>query len=59
MLDVKNKFVEYDNSKDENSGIGLENVQSRLALLYEGKHRLIIKKEEDIFHVHLTIQLSL
>jgi len=59
ILDVKNKFVEYDNSKDENSGIGLENVQSRLSLLYEGKHRLIIKKEKDIFHVHLTIQLSL
>ena len=58
-LDVKNKFVEYDKSKDENSGIGLENVQSRLALLYEGKHQLDIKKEKDIFHIHLTLQLSL
>jgi hypothetical protein len=59
VLDVKNKFVEHDKSKDDNSGIGLENVQSRLALLYEGKHRLIINKEEDIFHVQLTLQLSL
>ncbi|HEX5153856.1 MAG TPA: histidine kinase [Parafilimonas sp.] len=58
-LDVKNKFIEYDKSKDANSGIGLENVQSRLALLYEGKHQLLIKKEADIFHVHLTFQLSL
>jgi len=58
-LDVKNKFVQYDTSKDDNSGIGLENVQSRLALLYEGNHRLRIKKEELVFHVHLTLQLSL
>jgi len=59
ILDVRNKFVEYDKSKDDNSGIGLENVQSRLALLYEGKHKLTIKKEDNIFHVHLTLQLSL
>ena len=58
ILDVKNKFVEQDTSKDANSGIGLENVQSRLALLYEGKHQLTIQKEDNIFHVHLTLRLS-
>ena len=59
ILDVKNKFVEDDKNKDENSGIGLENVRSRLALLYEGKHQLKLNRENNIFHVQLTLQLNL
>jgi two-component system LytT family sensor kinase len=58
-FEVKNK---YDNnaqeSKDESSGIGLENVQSRLLLLYPRKHKLTIQKENSLFHVHLTLQLK-
>ena len=58
ILDVQNKFIEHDKSKDGDSGIGLENVRSRLMLLYQHKHGFVIKKEGNIFHVHLTIQLS-
>jgi len=58
-FDVKNRFSEDANEiKDANSGIGLENVQSRLALLYPKEHSLIIKKGNDLFHVHLTLQLK-
>jgi len=58
VLDVKNKFMEDDKSKDNNSGIGLENVQSRLMLLYPQKHQLTVNRENNIFHVHLNLPLS-
>lgn len=58
-FDVKNKFDddEYE-SKDASSGIGLENVRSRLMLLYPKEHTLEIKKENNLFHIHLTLQLK-
>lgn len=59
IFEVKNQF---DNdpyaSKDENSGIGLVNVQSRLQLLYPGKHQLTIRKQPPVFHITLTLQLT-
>ncbi len=36
-------------------GIGLQNVQRRLELLYPGKHRLSIKREEEQFFVTLSL----
>lgn len=58
-FDVKNKFsVNSNESKDPSSGIGLENVQSRLELLYPKEHILTITKENKLFHVHLTLQLK-
>jgi len=58
-FNVKNKFDDDANeSKDESSGIGLENVKSRLMLLYPKEHNLILKKENDLFHVYLTLQLK-
>ncbi|HEV8285683.1 MAG TPA: histidine kinase [Chitinophagaceae bacterium] len=57
-FDVKNKFNEDGTeTKDMSSGIGLENVQSRLALLYPKEHKLVIRKEDNLFHIHLTLQL--
>jgi two-component system, LytTR family, sensor kinase len=38
-------------------GVGLENVRRRLGLLYAGKHRLSINKENDIFAIVLQIEL--
>jgi two-component system LytT family sensor kinase len=58
-FDVKNKFSDDINeSKDLNSGIGLQNVQSRLMLLYREAHNLTLEKENNLFHIHLTLQLK-
>jgi hypothetical protein len=40
------------------SGIGLENVKKRLALLFPGKHNLKVFETESIFHVILQIEIS-
>lgn len=40
------------------SGIGLQNVKQRLALLYPDKHELIIRENAKEFFIHLTLQLS-
>ncbi len=44
-------------SKDENSGIGISNVKSRLNLLYKGKYNLVINDKNNIFHIILTLIL--
>lgn len=38
------------------SGIGLENVRKRLALLYPDRHELIIDEKDSVFTVRLTIK---
>jgi hypothetical protein len=40
----------------QHSGIGLENVKKRLALLFQGQHELKIENTETVFRVELTIQ---
>jgi len=42
----------------DNNGIGLNNVQQRLRLIYSGKHELSIRESGKEFFVHLTIQLD-
>ncbi len=39
------------------SGIGLDNVRKRLALLFPGRHELNINEQESIFTVVLTIRM--
>ena len=41
-----------------NNGIGLNNVQQRLRLLYPNKHELSIRENGKEFFIHLTIQLD-
>ncbi len=40
------------------SGIGLSNVQKRLALLYPGRHELAVTNEDHVFIVNLKLQLQ-
>lgn len=42
----------------KNGGIGLENVQKRLDLLYPGKHQLSIDAANNIFEVRLQLNLE-
>ena len=46
-------------SQTPSSGIGLSNLQKRLALLYPNQHELYYEKANDIFKVQLTLQLAL
>jgi len=45
----------YEEAENEPGGIGLNNAARRLELLYKDRYQLDIKKESDIYHVHLTI----
>lgn len=55
---VSNQYDEYGGQqKDKDSGIGLQNVRRRLALLYPNKHKLSIKKHEGFFSVMLQLTL--
>ena len=45
-------------SDKEHSGIGLENVKKRLALLFPGKHQLNISETNQLFKVVLEIELE-
>lgn len=58
-FDVHNSIhIKPDNDPEKlKSGIGLINVKQRLALLYAGKHELIIRESAKEFFIHLTIQL--
>lgn len=58
-FDVTNRF-DHENaiSKDENSGIGLTNVRTRLDLLYKDRHTLLIREEDHLFHVTLTLMFT-
>ncbi|MES2416840.1 MAG: histidine kinase [Bacteroidota bacterium] len=58
-FDVHNSIhIKADNDPEKlKSGIGLQNVKQRLALLYPNRHELIIRESAKEFFIHLTIQL--
>ena len=56
-LSVKNSFAKNGSSKDSSTGIGLNNLKSRLNLLYPQRHRLTIEEHSDVFNANLTIKL--
>jgi Putative regulator of cell autolysis len=53
---VTNRFDKGE-TKDEDSGIGLNNVRSRLTLLYPGRHNLAVHEHNNTFNIHLTLKL--
>lgn len=59
-FDVHNSIhLKADNDPEKgHSGIGLENIQQRLQLLYPGQHDLVIRENAKEFFVHLTLQLT-
>jgi hypothetical protein len=59
LFEIQNKVEkDLDTSKDEDSGIGINNVMLRLNLLYKNKHSLKINDQNGIFHVSLTLNLE-
>jgi two-component system LytT family sensor kinase len=54
---VMNNIVEKISINDKGSGIGLNNVQRRLELLYPDKHTITINQKEHLFTVNLEISL--
>lgn len=57
FFEVVNKINTYRKDKI-NSGIGLENIKTRLALLYPNTHVLRIDKKDKRFVVHLELNLN-
>ncbi len=60
FLHCSNPFSEGDEKVHDDlpKGIGLKNIQSRLALLYPDQHKLEIRKEEGYFIVDLQLTLQ-
>ncbi len=53
----ENSITKNNQTEDlQHSGIGLENVQKRLSLLFSGMHDLKIEQDDTIFRVKLSIQ---
>lgn len=58
QFSVMNKYnEEYEEVKDNSSGIGLTNVKRRLNLLYRDNYQLLINKKEGWFVVSLQLHL--
>jgi len=52
-FDIENNFDP--NEVNESNGIGLQNLKKRLALLYKGRHELIVEKTNNTYKTTLKI----
>ena len=57
-LKCTNSVVRDDKPKDGTGGVGLDNVEKRLNLLYPDRHEIFIKEDRDQFEVDLKINLK-
>lgn len=57
-LTTINSISHHTTHSDKNSGVGLENVRKRLALIYPDKHQLTIKSDREKYYVELEISLE-
>jgi two-component system LytT family sensor kinase len=58
-FEVSNTYDETVSAgKEENTGLGLNNVRTRLTLLYPKEHTLQIRKVDNWFHIVLTLNLA-
>lgn len=58
QLHFRCKNLINQHQKDEGSGIGIQNVQKRLQLLYPDQYQLKIEEENNVFNVDLFLSLS-
>jgi len=58
-FNCKNSFLPNTNTESLSNGIGLRNVKKRLHLLYPDVHDLHISHANNVYHVNLTLQLTL
>ena len=57
-FEVRNTYDETMSAgKEENSGLGLNNVRTRLQLLYPRDHTLLVRREQQWFQIVLTLKL--
>jgi LytS/YehU family sensor histidine kinase len=42
---------------EENGGIGIQNVEKRLSLIYPGRHSLIYQEKDGVFRLEMKLQL--
>lgn len=56
VFEVENDISPIGESKDESSGIGLNNTKRRLTLLYKDKYQLEVKESDQKFKVQLKLQ---
>lgn len=57
VFTCKNSFLPLENNQSLSKGIGLQNVQKRLKILYFNKYELIINENNNIYKVNLKLQL--
>ncbi len=55
---INSIFASRKNNLEESGGIGLAAIQKRLSLHYPGTQPLMITRNENCFHVHLSMPLS-
>jgi LytS/YehU family sensor histidine kinase len=58
ILDFSVENTASSHSTPPSTGIGLENVQRRLDLLYPQKHELHIQQANELFRIHLHLDLT-
>lgn len=57
-FEIENSVPKTTVMKDEVGGIGIENVKKRLAILYPGRHELVINETSLAFKVNLNIDVN-
>ncbi len=55
MLEVENTATRLDDAKTKDSGIGVQNLQDRLQILYPDSHKLSFKREDGQYLAQLVL----